>query len=103
RWSSDAHVQNETGRRRGDRGVSEVAEVKQLFLLLAAISALIAQDAGSVLLVVNDSSLFSGRIGEYYVRKRSIPIDNVCHLKVDIAEAIARDVYEKSIEAPIAA
>ncbi len=62
-----------------------------------------AQDPGNVLVVVNDASLFSRRIGEYYVRKRSIPLANVCHLKVDIAEEISRDLYEKSIEAPIAA
>ena len=64
---------------------------------------MMAQDAASVLVIVNDSSLFSRRIGEYYVRKRSIPLANVCHLKVDIAEDVSREVYEKAIEAPIAA
>src|SRR5205823_15068684 len=28
---------------------------------------------------------------------------NVCHVKVDIAEDVAREVYDKSIEAPIGA
>jgi len=53
--------------------------------------------------VVNDSSLFSRRIADYYVHKRSIPLANVCHLKVPIEESIPRDVYGKGIEAPIAA
>jgi len=73
------------------------------FLLLAAVSPLLAQEPRNVLVVVNDASLFSRRIGEYYVRKRSIPLANVCHLKADIAEEISRDLYQKSIEAPIAA
>ena len=77
--------------------------MKPAFLLLASIPALMAQDAGNVLVVVNDSSLFSRRIGEYYVRKRSVPLANVCHLKAGIAEEIAREVYDKAIEAPIAA
>jgi uncharacterized protein (TIGR03790 family) len=76
--------------------------VKSAILLFAATTAL-AQTGVNVLLVVNDSSLFSRRIGEYYVHKRSIPLVNVCHLKVAIDEEIPRDVYDKAIEAPIAA
>jgi uncharacterized protein (TIGR03790 family) len=77
--------------------------VKPAFLLLGAASALLAQDGGNVLLVVNDSSLLSRRIGEYYVRKRSIPLANVCRLQVDAAENVSREIYQKAIEAPIAA
>src|SRR4051794_40203138 len=62
-----------------------------------------AQKAANTLLVGNDSSLFLRRISEYYVHKRSIPLANVCHLKAPIEESVARGVYEKSIEAPIAA
>jgi uncharacterized protein (TIGR03790 family) len=76
--------------------------VKLAILLLTAIPAL-AQTGVNVLVVVNDSSSFSRHIVEYYVHKRSIPLANVCHVKVDIAEDIERPVYEKSIEAPIAA
>jgi uncharacterized protein (TIGR03790 family) len=76
--------------------------VKLAVLLLAAIPAL-AQSAANTLVVVNDSSLFSKRIAEYYVLKRSIPLANVCHLKVTIEESIPREVYEKGIEEPIAA
>jgi uncharacterized protein (TIGR03790 family) len=75
--------------------------VKSAILLLAALPAL-AQTGVNVLVVVNDSSLFSRRIAEYYVHKRSIPLANVCHLKVAIDEEISREVYDKGIEAPIA-
>ncbi len=77
--------------------------MKPAVLLFAATPALLAQSAANTLVVVNDSSLFSRRIADYYVHKRSIPLANVCHLKVPIEESIPRDVYEKGIEAPIAA
>ena len=77
--------------------------MRLLFLLLASIPALMAQDAGSVLVVVNDPSLLSRRIADYYVRKRFVPLNNLCHLKADTVEEISREAYEKSIEAPIAA
>jgi uncharacterized protein (TIGR03790 family) len=76
--------------------------VKFAILLFAAVPAL-AQTAANVLVVVNDSSVFSGRIAEYYVHKRSIPLANVCHLRVAIDEEISREVFDKAIEAPIAA
>jgi uncharacterized protein (TIGR03790 family) len=76
--------------------------VKPAILLLAALPAL-AQTGANVLVVVNDSSLFSRHIAEYYVHKRSIPLANVCHLNVTINEEISRDIYDKGIEAPIAA
>jgi uncharacterized protein (TIGR03790 family) len=76
--------------------------VKPAILLLLALPAL-AQTGANVLVVVNDSSLFSRRIAEYYVHKRSIPLANVCHLNVTINEEISRDIYDKAIEAPIAA
>jgi uncharacterized protein (TIGR03790 family) len=77
--------------------------VKQAVLLLCLVSALMAQNAENTLVIVNDSSLFSRRIAEYYVQRRSIPQANVCHVKAGIDEGISRDVYEKAIEKPIAA
>jgi uncharacterized protein (TIGR03790 family) len=67
------------------------------------VSALPAQTAENTLVIINDSSMFSRRIAEYYVHKRSIPLANVCHVKAGIDEGISREVYEKAIEAPIAA
>lgn len=72
-------------------------------LLLACVPALLAQSPANTLVVVNDSSLLSRRIGEYYIHQRSIPLGNVCHLKVPIDENIARDLYEKEVEGRIAA
>ena len=60
-----------------------------------------ADDASSVLVVVNDNSALSKTIGEYYVRRRAIPLRQICHLKVDPAEEIARVNYERLIAAPI--
>src|SRR5262249_28644151 len=77
------------------------SEVKHVVFLLCAIPPLLAQSAESTLVVVNDSSLLSRRIAEYYVRKRSIPLVNVCHLNVTTDEGIPREVYDKAIEAPI--
>jgi uncharacterized protein (TIGR03790 family) len=62
-----------------------------------------AQGAESVLVVVNQSSLVSRQIGEYYVRHRSVPLANVCNIKVTANEEISRDIYTQQIEAPIAA
>jgi len=76
--------------------------VKTALLLLAAIPALAAPDGGNVLVVVNDASLLSRRIGDYYVRKRAIPLTNVCHLKSVLSEEISREEYDQRIEAPIA-
>jgi uncharacterized protein (TIGR03790 family) len=71
-------------------------------VLLAAARLLWGQDGSNVLVIVNDASLVSRRIGEYYVRKRGIPPANFCRIKVDPAEDIDRDLYEKLIEEPVA-
>ena len=72
-------------------------------MLFALTAALLAQTADNVLVVVNDNSVFSRRIAEYYVRKRSIPLANVCHIKAPIDETVKRSEYEQLIEVPIAA
>ena len=74
-------------------------------LALAALigAGLWAQTGENVLVVVNDSSTFSRRIGEYYVRKRAVPLANVCHIKAPIDEEISRAVYGTHVEAPVAA
>jgi len=71
-----------------------------LLLLVAGLTR--AQDANSVLVVVNDTSALSKTIGEYYVRRRTIPLAHVCHLKVAPDEEIARADYDRLIAAPIA-
>lgn len=73
-----------------------------LFLLLGLLPAG-AQTAASVLVVVNDSSSLSRTIGEYYLRKRAIPLKNLCHIKAPEDEEITRADYDRRVAAPVAA
>jgi uncharacterized protein (TIGR03790 family) len=72
-----------------------------LALLLAA--PLPAQQPADVLVVVNDSSPLSRSIADYYVLRRSIPLDHVCRITAPIAEDILRADYDRAVAAPIAA
>ena len=65
-------------------------------------AAAFGQTADTVLVVVNQSSNLSRRIGEYYLHKRQVPLVNLCRIKTTPAEEISRAVYEKEIERPIA-
>ena len=67
-----------------------------------AAAAAFAQTAENVLVVVNQSSNLSRRIGEYYVRKRQVPLVNLCRIKTAAVEEISLAVYENQIERPIA-
>lgn len=57
----------------------------------------------NVLVVINDASARSRTIGEYYVRQRAIPLQNICHLRVSTDETIPRTIYDTKIAAPVAA
>jgi uncharacterized protein (TIGR03790 family) len=70
--------------------------------LLAAPAAAAAQGADNVLVVINDASQASIQIGEYYARARSIAQDHVVRLKTATTDAIAREEFQRTIEAPIA-
>ena len=48
---------------------------------LCARLAAAAQNASNVLLVINDNSSLSRDIGEYYARRRDIPLDHVCRIR----------------------
>jgi uncharacterized protein (TIGR03790 family) len=79
----------------------------RLVILLAATLFLFepmtpGQTSANVLVVVNDSSLLSRHIAEYYVHKRSIPLANVCHLKAPVDEEVSWEVYGEEIEKPLA-
>jgi len=62
----------------------------------------LGQTAENVLVVVNQSSNVSRRIGEYYVHTRHVPLVNLCRIKTTMAEEISRPVYGNEIERPIA-
>jgi uncharacterized protein (TIGR03790 family) len=52
---------------------------------------------GNVLVVVNERSSLSRSIGEYYVRKRGIPLKNLCKIQVSEEETIPRGDYDSAI------
>jgi uncharacterized protein (TIGR03790 family) len=70
-------------------------------ILLAPVLA--AQGPENVLVVVNDNSPLSREIGEYYARRRGVPMRNLCRLKTVPTENIPRADYNREIAAPIAA
>jgi uncharacterized protein (TIGR03790 family) len=74
-----------------------------LFLVVAAAgSVLRAQGPSNVLVVINRNSPLSREIGEYYARKRGIPMANICALNTLTSENIPRDEYNMQIAGPIA-
>ncbi|MEO5924597.1 MAG: TIGR03790 family protein [Bryobacteraceae bacterium] len=77
-----------------------------LLLFFATCAGLRAQPGAgpaNVLVVVNDRSSLSRSIGEYYVRKRGIPLKNLCRIQSQEAESIARSEYDRTVATPIAA
>jgi uncharacterized protein (TIGR03790 family) len=71
-----------------------------VFSMLAA-SVLSGQTADSVLIVVNQPSELSRRIGEYYAERRHIPSANICRLNASTSEEIMRPDFEQQVAAPI--
>jgi uncharacterized protein (TIGR03790 family) len=65
-------------------------------------SAVGAQTAANVAVVINDSSPASVRIGEHYAATRGIPADNVIRITVPPGDAITRASFGTDIEAPLA-
>ena len=61
----------------------------------------LAQTPDQVLVVVNNDSTLSRRIGEYYAKVRLIPPTNICHIKVAAKEGVTRQDYDNEIEGPI--
>jgi uncharacterized protein (TIGR03790 family) len=80
----------------------------QLALLLAialaegcAAAEIPVASPATILLVVNDNSPLSRTIGEYYARRRGVPLSNICHLKASTAEEISHDDYDRQIARPM--
>lgn len=73
-----------------------------VLLVLLAGSELLAQGPANVLVVVNDNSSLSRDIGEYYARRRDVPMGNICRLRTTTDENVARPEYNREIAAPIA-
>ncbi len=86
---------------RGFRFVA-ISVVASAAILLYLPTTARAQGPQNVLLVVNESSPDSLTIGDYYAKSRSVPAGQIVRLKAPVAEAISREAYQTSIEAPIA-
>jgi uncharacterized protein (TIGR03790 family) len=74
-----------------------------IIVFASALTGAFAQSRENVLLVINQSSEISRRVGEYYAQKRAIPASNICRLHVTETEDIDWAGYEKQIEQPVAA
>jgi uncharacterized protein (TIGR03790 family) len=71
-------------------------------LLAAETSRAVAQSGENVLLVVNETSADSARIGEHYARVRAVPQAQVLRIKVDgSVDELERAVFVAQIENPI--
>jgi uncharacterized protein (TIGR03790 family) len=62
---------------------------------------LIAQPPATVLVVVNQASPVSRRIGEYYADHRRIPASNICRLHATTNEEISRQEFDEQIARPV--
>lgn len=73
-----------------------------VLIALGAASTSLGQTAENVAVVINEASPVSQRIGDYYIKKRSIPASNVIRVRTGVKETINRPDYLASIEQPIA-
>ena len=60
-----------------------------------------AQTPDQVLIVVNRQSAISQEIGQYYMKKRGVPLRNLCTINTPPVEKISREIYNSQVEAPI--
>lgn len=60
-----------------------------------------AQSPDSVLIVVNQASPLSRRIGEYYAERRRLPASNICRLQSTSEEEISRSEFDDQVARPI--
>lgn len=73
-----------------------------LLLVSSAGGVLHAQGPANVLVVINDNSSLSRDIGEYYARRRQVPMSNICRLRTTTNENIPREDYNREIAGPVA-
>ena len=71
-------------------------------LLLLVASRAGAQSADNVLVVINEKSEASVKVGEYYANARVIAADHVVRIKTATEESVSLDQYLRTIETPIA-
>ena len=75
-----------------------------LLVILVSVASCAAVPSCNVLVIVNDNSADSKEIGAYYAAKRSIPAENICHVKCPgDNERLSTDEYYSMLEKPIKA
>ena len=62
----------------------------------------VAQTSENVAVVINDASPDSKEIGDYYIKARSIPLENVIRIQAPTDETVQPAVFLQSIQQPIA-
>ncbi len=76
--------------------------LRPIIVLLCCLAPLLrAQSPDSVLVVVNQSSAQSRKIGEYYAERRHIPATNIFRLQATTEEEISRGDFDAQISHPI--
>ena len=63
----------------------------------------VAQTAENVAVVINDASPDSKQVGEYYVKARNIPAENVIHIQAPTEDAVQPAAFATTIQQPILA
>jgi len=91
------------GTARSIRGKLHALPLAAVLTALLASAPARAQGPANVLVVINDDSPLSRNIGEYYARKRSIPMRNMCRIKAPVLEEIQRQDYDRDIAGPVTA
>jgi uncharacterized protein (TIGR03790 family) len=92
-----------TWRGRGKVKLVKACRAKLLAAVLLFAGLACAQGPENVLVVINDNSPLSRSIGEYYARRRGVPMRNLCRLHTTTEENIPRADYNTNIAGFIAA
>lgn len=81
-----------------------LASVKIVLLIIAVmVPAIAGGGPHNVLLVINQDSIDSREIGQYYQKKRGIPIQNVVNIRCSKSERVSSTEFEQQVRGPIAA
>ena len=81
--------------------MNRIQIIATLSAVLIAQTRLHSATASNVLVVINTASAVSKNIGEYYGRKRGVPLRNLCRINASTEETITREEYEKTIESGV--
>lgn len=73
-----------------------------IVFLVAAATPSSGQSAENVVVVINEASAVSRRVGDHYIRTRKIPADNVIRINTTTEEQLDFIRYTQTIELPIA-